>query len=160
MDVRRLAIRCLASASAAVLVSCGGTPAAPAAGTFLRLTGTIDQSVVTRNSPASLTFQLENVGGQSVTLTFPSSCQINPYIVERGSGRIVYPAGGAWVCATVVTTMDLVSRGVAVQSVLVRAADTTTPSGASLPAGEYAAYATVDANEVQLRSGTIAFVVQ
>ncbi len=163
MALRQTIVACAVAGAAGLLSSCGADqPTAPSTAASLRLTGTIGQSIVAPDAPAPLTFQLQNAGTQAITLNFPSSCQIDPYITDAASGRIIYPAGGGWGCAAVVTTLQLLPTAVSLHSLVVTSADSTqpTPGAVSLPPGQYSAYATVTANEIQLRSDAVAFTVR
>ena len=42
-----------------------------------------------------------------MTLSFSSSCQIMPYIVDRRASQVVHPRGGGWGCLTVITALTL-----------------------------------------------------
>lgn len=150
-----------AAIAASVLSSCGGQPTGPSLSASLRLTAAIAQPVVTRDNPVALTFRLENVGTESITLTFPNSCQINPYVIEGPTARRAVPQGGDWSCAAVITRLKLGPGAVALNSFFVRTEDAPTSDGAvPLAAGEYFAYARVDADELRLRSADVIFRVQ
>jgi len=116
---------------------------------------------VTAADPATLTFRLENTGSAAIRLTFSSSCQLMPYIVEIGTGELVYPGGGGWSCLTVVTELSLPPRGAETKTVQVRAAGT---SGSGLAAvlspGVYRAYAQLEDLDYRLRSRSILIQVR
>lgn len=127
----------------------------------LRLVATISQAPVPPGETATITFRLENVSMGDIRFTFNSSCQILPYITDPRSGLAVYPAGGNWACATVITELTLRAGGSVQQEVKVRAADgAVTPNVVALPAGAYEAYARIDDLAFRLKSDPITFTLQ
>lgn len=158
----RAAIAGAAGALAALLSSCGADLTTPSSGASLRLTAEVAPPTVTSETPATVVFRLQNVGGQPVALNFPSSCHMTPFIVESATGRIVYPEGGSWACATIVTSLQLPPNSVNVDSILVRAQTSapSSPGTVSLAAGSYFTYVTLNADEIQLRSSPVAFTVE
>ena len=99
----RLALVGLAS----ILAACGtASPTSPSEQGSLRLTASVNRSVIPAGEVATLTFRLENGASHTVTLNFSDSCQLMPYVASA-SGSIVYPPGGGWYCATVVTSLTL-----------------------------------------------------
>lgn len=126
----------------------------------LRLVAIASQTTVPRGDTTIVTFHLQNVTEGDIRFTFSSSCQILPYITETRSGLVVYPSGGSWACATVITELLLRAGGSVQQEVTVRAADGTVAPGVALPPGEYQAYARLDDLAFRLRSEPISFTIQ
>lgn len=122
------------------------------------MTGAITTSVLGPGDSATISFRLENAGAETITLTFPSSCQITPFI--RARGTVVYPLGGSWICSTVLTRLTLRPGEAAAQSVNVRAAPVASYPDLAVRPDDYAAYATVESNEVTLRSADVSFAVR
>jgi hypothetical protein len=114
----------------------------------------------------SFTRVLRNVSAKPVTLVFPSSCVVLPYI-ETVDGHIVHPGGGGWGCLTVISTVTLAAGGSIVHSEALEAGPASYRSNKiTLPAGRYRAYAELDGflgeyggPRVQLRSREVIFQV-
>jgi hypothetical protein len=143
----------------AVFVACGASPMSPSQHGSLRLTATITRSVIPAGETATITFRLTNVGSDSVTLNFTDACQIRSYI-SSASGSIVYPAGGEWMCAAIVTSLTLAPGAVKTQDVQVRAAAQAPHPYVALSAGDYSTYAKVRSSEYTLQSDPVRFTVQ
>jgi hypothetical protein len=126
----------------------------------LRLTAQIGSTTVARGQVATTTFRLENVGSETVNLTFNSGCQLLPYIMDRSANRIVYPPDGSWVCTAVLTQISLRPGADKLREVRVRASDTPGGADAALPPGEYQAYARLDDTRFRLQSDAVSFTVQ
>jgi hypothetical protein len=130
----------------------------------LRLSGQITSTVLVRGGTATITFRLENLGSEAVTLGFSSSCQVMLYVRDRGVGQVVYPAGGGWVCATVVTQLVLPAGGAKVLQVEIKAADAAEYPFVALPPGDYDAFARlegwVEGSGFQLQSEWVQFTVR
>ena len=97
----------------------------------------------------TLVVTTSNVTDQSVTLNFPSSCQVRPYI-RRVGGRIVLPSGGTWGCREALTQLQLAPHG-SVRDVFVWSGSDAFASGMplrSLPAGDYEVFADLQAQEL------------
>jgi hypothetical protein len=156
----------LIAIASSALVGCSQTPTAPTPITEpLRLTAGIGQTLLVTGEPATkLTFRLENLTADTLTLTFATSCQINPYVMESSSNAIVYPQDGGWGCASVVTEMILPAFSAAVREVNVIPAPARVYLPGvqilGLPVGDYATYATIDHARHQMRSDTLRFSVQ
>ncbi len=148
-----LAVACL------VVVACGGSPSTPSQPGSLRLTGSITRTVIAAGGTATITFELRNSTSNSVTLNFPDTCQLMPYITSS-YGLIVYPEGGGWVCATVITSLTLKPGEAKTLDVAVRAAATASYPDVALGPGSYRAYARVPASQNALQSDPIGFTVQ
>jgi hypothetical protein len=144
-----------------VAAACGGTtPTSPSQQGPLSLTVIAGPSRLGAPNPALLFFiSLTNNGSETLTLTFPSSCQVMPYIAERRTGRIVHPAGGSWACATVITTLTLVPGEARIEPVTV-ATVAAVPEIVQLPPGDYVIYAKVDEAKYHLQSASYPFTLQ
>lgn len=139
-----------------VLAGCGGSsPPSPSALSALRLTASISQAVLQPGDIATLSFRLQNAGSHTVTLQFPSACQIDPYI-DSPPGTVVYPGGGRWACAQVVTSLTLAPGDSKVEELRVRGGLSEMSSVLGLPPGGYAAYARVE-GPVTLQSEKVSF---
>jgi hypothetical protein len=129
----------------------------------LRLVSQINRNVIPPAGIATLTFRLENVSDETITLNFTSGCQILPYIATRASNRVIYPDGGGWACTAVMTGITLRPGEVKTHEVTVQGATSLSlpaPGNVPLAAGEYSAYARVEAMGVELQSASVPFTVQ
>jgi hypothetical protein len=129
----------------------------------LSLTGQISQNIVPPAGTATLTFRLENVSDESVTLRFTTGCQILPFIATRERNFIVYPSGGEWGCTTVISELILRPGGSTTQEVVVFAATPLSlppPGTVPLATGEYSAYARIEATGIDIQSISVPFDVQ
>lgn len=154
--MRFMVLGCLVSA----LAACGdASPSSPSDSSSLTLTATISQPVLQPGDIATLTFRLRNTGTAPRSLQFPSSCQLMPYIATP-SETLVYPAGGSWVCATVLTTLTLPPGEAKVETLLVTLRPSELSSVYGLPAGDYVAYARVEGSSLALQSEKVAFTVK
>lgn len=129
----------------------------------LRLVGQISQNVIPPTGTGTLTFQLENISSEAVALEFTSGCQIRPFIATRPSNGIVYPQGGGWVCTMMMSQLVLPPGGKTTLQVTVQSANPLSlpaPGSVGLAAGEYAAYARVEATGIEIQSGNVPFTVQ
>jgi uncharacterized protein (DUF58 family) len=143
-----------------MLAACGtASPTSPSEQGSLRLTASINRSVIPAGEVATVTFRLENRASHTVTLNFSDSCQLMPYVASA-SGSVVYPPGGGWSCATVVTSLTL--RPGESETREVRVCGVAQPLDACVPlgAGEYSAFAKVPSNEYKLQSDAARFTVQ
>lgn len=105
----------------------------------------------------TLDFQLENIGRERINLTFPSGCQLLPYIADAGTGQIVHPAGGGWVCTAALSYLSLAPGDVRPLRIGIRggAPQLAIYTEFPLEAGQYAAYATLANSDYPLRSATV-----
>lgn len=157
----RAGFRCLAMlVVCAWFEACSRGSVSPSPGDPLRLTGSISQAVLGRGQTASLTFRLENHGAVAVTLSFPTGCQILPFVRGGQDQRIVYPSGGTWGCTTALTHLILAPGEASVQTTSIVAADAAGGVASALPPGDYEAYATVTAYDFQSRSESVLFSVR
>jgi hypothetical protein len=151
----------LAAAVMSVMVlGCTTTPLGPSEQGPLRLRGEITQATIPPGETAILRFRLENVGPLAITLTFPSSCRIRPYVTNRTTSQVVHPPGGGWVCLAVITHLEVPPGGAVVEEVHLTAGAPHAPILVGLPPGEYSAIARVEAASVQLRSDPVLFSVR
>ncbi len=144
---------------ALVAAACGASPSTPDQPGSLRLTPSINRSVIPPGETATATFTLSNPTSSAITLTFPDSCQISPYITSS-FGLIVYPEGGGWMCATVITKLSIPAHGSKTVDVQVRAGGQASYPYVVLGQGQYRAYARVKSSTLTLTSDTVSFTVQ
>lgn len=153
--MRALILACLAAAG------CGGadSPSSPSDQDALRLTASSTQAVLKPGDVATLRFRLENAGSSAVTLQFPTSCQISPYIATA-SRVVVYPGGGHWVCAQVLTSLTLPAGGTKVEELRISGGGQSEMSSVyGLPPGDYLAYARLEGS-TSLTSNSVAITVR
>jgi hypothetical protein len=140
---------------------CANLPATPSSSHStpvpVILSAIMTGSVIPRGADATISFAIENHGTTDLELTFPSSCDILPYIKQRDA--MIYPAGG-WGCATVITHLTVPAGGAATRDVRLRAAPTAEYPVVALGVGDYVAYATVDSSTYHLTSPLVGFTVQ
>ena len=170
MRSRALAFAIAAALGSLFAASCGSasSPAEPAPGDPLTLVGQISPSSIQPGGTAVATFTLTNVSTRAVTVGFPSSCQVLPYVRERVTQRLVHPSGGGYVCATVVTGLTLEAGQSTVQTVHIastgRGVTSALASIVDLLPGEYSVYAevagTLEGRSFTLRSSAVPFSVQ
>jgi hypothetical protein len=144
--------------SAALLVACRNDGLAPEGGP-LRLEATIGRSTIEIGDTTSIVFRLRNVSQETVSLSFPDSCQVVPYITTLRVDEVVYPSGGAWGCLTVVTQLVLSPGAEHVTKVLVSGGAQPMTPAVPLVRGEYRAYARLEHPRFPLQSATVAFRV-
>jgi hypothetical protein len=150
----------IAALACAMLAGCANQPDAPSTAGPLRLTASVTSATISEGHPATLSIRLENTGSATVTLTFPTSCQLRPYIVTTPGGETVYPAGGEWVCASMVTSLVIPPGGAATRQVVIGASQGDQGTDVVLPAGAYAAVARVDSGDYTLESNSVALTVE
>ena len=142
--------------AALLLLACGHDGVGPG-DEGLQLDASIGRSTIAFGDTTSIVFRLRNLSNDTITLSFPDSCEVLPYITTPRADEVVYPNGGAWGCFTVVTSLVLAPGAERVTAVLVRdAAQASYPAIALLP-GEYRAYARLDHPRFPIRSKTLAF---
>jgi hypothetical protein len=118
------------------------------------------QTLTGSASTAEFALKLQNTTAAPVALTFPSSCQVMPYVVERATGRIVGPSGGAWVCLTVITNLTLGPGETHTEVAHVRAATESRSPYITVPPGDYAIYAKLEDSTFRLQSASVPFSVR
>ena len=106
------------------------------------------------------TLRVENIGTTVVDLTFPSSCQVLPYFVDRASGQPVTPVGGGFVCLTVITNQTLRPGEGFSQPYTVRAGSVALPQAIVLPPGDYTIHARLEDSTLRVTSDPLAFSVR
>jgi hypothetical protein len=149
-------------------VSCGSTPTEPASRDPLALVAQISPASIQPGGAAVGTFTLTNVSTRAITVGFPSSCHVLPYVRERHTPRLVHPSGAGYVCATIVTSLTLEPGQSMVQTLQIastgRGAASAVASIVDLLAGDYNVYAevagSVDGRPFSLRSNALQFSVQ
>lgn len=106
------------------------------------------------------TLRVENIGTTAVDLTFPSSCQVLPYFLDRATGQPVTPVGGGFACLTVITKQGLDPGQSFAQMHTVRAGVTPRPEAIVLPPGDYSIYARLEDSTFRLTSDPVPFSVR
>lgn len=154
MTARTGLLAVLALASAA----CASNPSAPAGPSPVRLTAQINRIQVARGATATAIFRLENPTDTPVTLHFSSACQVQPFIVTRPADTVVYPAGGSWACAQVLSEVTLAPHSV-IDTELVVINGATTPGHVGLAPGDYAFFARLNSREASLESDRVTLQV-
>lgn len=137
---------------------CSGNPNAPQPQGPIHLTGQVNASALAPGQVATVTFRLENSSSNTITLNFPSACQVMPFIARRPANDVVYPGGGGWACAQMVTSLTLAPNSVTTTEVQVRAGLTDYPVVGLAP-GTYAIYARLDDMTYKLQSEPVTLVV-
>ena len=143
----------------AVAAGCGSTTA-PSANAPVRVTVQPTQTLVGGSETATFTLRVENITPSVVDLTFPSSCQVLPYFVDRGTGQAVTPRGGGFACATVITHQTLAPGGSFSQVVTVTAGNDPLPGRIVLPPGNYGIYARLEDSTYKVQSDPFQFSVR
>ena len=151
--------RAVVPAALVFAIACGSTPTAPDQTGPLRLTAQINRSEISSGGTAVVSFRLENVSSRPITLGFPSSCQVQPFIARRPSNEVIYPSGGGWVCLTVITSLTLAPHSVTVQELNVIAGAGAYDLVALVP-GEYSFFARVESMEYTLESPRVSLTVR
>ena len=143
--------------------ACGSSPAAPSRQGPLKLDAGMTSTRLAPGETSTATFTLQNVSSRTIALSFISSCQILPYVRERATRRMVHPREG-WGCALVLTSLVLGPGESRTVQLHLRAADAAAHPVVALPAGDYEAYAQLDAtfegSPFSLRSPSLQFSVE
>jgi hypothetical protein len=126
----------------------------------LRVTVQPTPTLVGGPDTATFTLKVENTGATVVDLTFPSSCQVLPYFVDRATGQPVTPVGGGFVCLTVITSQRLRTGQSFSQVFTVKAGSVPLPQAIVLPPGDYAIYARLEDSTHRVQSDHLAFSVR
>jgi hypothetical protein len=142
-----------------MLVGCGGMPTNPSMGP-LRVTVEATPTFAGSPDTATFTLRVENIGAATADLTFPSSCQLLPYFVDRRTGEVVTPRGGGFACLTVITHLTLKTGESFSRVITVKSGDAPQPNNVVLPAGDYAIYARLEDSVYRLQSDRLPFSVQ
>ena len=109
---------------------------------------------------ATFTLRVENITPSMVDLTFPSSCQVLPYFVDRGTGQAVTPLGGGFACAAVITHQALDPRASFSQVVTVTAGGEPVAGRIVLPPGTYGIFARLEDSIYRVQSDQLQFTVR
>lgn len=109
----------------------------PGPGGGLEFTATVSRSTIRVGEAATFVLTLHNRGPEVITLHFPDSCQIMPYIADN-EGRRVYPSLG-WGCYLALTRLRMDPGQIVTQVIEVRggAVQPTIHEGAQLAPGTY-----------------------
>jgi hypothetical protein len=150
------ALAVLLAAAALAGAGCGAAPTSPS-GERLRLT--VTQNPTFTADSLSFTMRLQNISGTAVDLTFPSSCDVLPFFTD-GAGRPVSPAGGGYICATVVTRGHLVPGESLLRSIMVKAGTNAEAQMVVLPAGTYFLSARLMDSEFKLQSAPVTVILR
>lgn len=110
----------------------------PGPGVPLEFTAHVSPGTIRVGETATFTLRLRNTGSDPITLHFPSTCQVVPYIATAG-GRDMYPGAGGWGCGQAVTQLRLEPGASVVQSIAVHggAIQPTIHTGPQLAPGSY-----------------------
>ena len=147
-----------AASAIAALTACGSDMVGPQTGP-LRLEASVARATLQAGDTTRVTFRLRNVSTGAVALSFPTACQILPYITTP-TNQMVYPGGGAWGCLDVVTSFTLAPGATRELSVLVRAAAEPSAPAVSLVPGTYVAFARLENAQFRLRSPSLSLRVE
>jgi len=147
----------------AALASCSGSmtsPSTPPPAPAPPVTVGIEPLVAPNGSDTkSFGMVVGNVSQSPVDLTFPSSCQLVPHIVDN-AGREVTPIGGGQACATVITHLSLPVSTSVLLTVIVVAGHAPVNTLLVVPPGDYMIYTSLEDDKYQLKSARLAFSVR
>jgi Intracellular proteinase inhibitor len=146
--------------AALLAAGCGGSGTSPSTPTPVRVTVQATPTFAAEPDTARFTASVENISRAVVDLTFPDSCQVLPYFVNRQTGRVVTPVGGGFGCATVITTQTLQAGEGFTEAFTVKAGTAPRPDAIVLPPGDYAVYARLEDSTHRVRSDQLAFSVR
>lgn len=135
---------------------CGATMTSPSPQAPIRVTVQPTPTFVGIDG-AMFTLKVENIGTTVVDLTFPSSCQVLPYFVNRTTGQPVTPVGGGFVCLTMITSQTLRPGQSFSQVHTVKAGTAPMPQAIVLPPGDYSIYARLEDSALRLTSEHVPF---
>lgn len=104
----------------------------------LEFTAQLSPSTIRVGETATFTLRLRNTGRDVITLHFPSSCQIVPYVATV-AGQDVFPGDGGWVCGQALTQLRLAPGATAMRVIDVHggAAQPATHAMPQLAPGSY-----------------------
>ena len=126
----------------------------------MRVTVQATPTFVGGSDTATFTVRVDNISQVVVDLTFPNSCQVLPYFVNRASGQPVTPLGGGFACATVITRQTLRAGEGFSQVFTVKAGEAPIAQAVVLPPGDYAIYARLEDSTHRVQSDQLAFTVR
>ena len=139
--------------------ACGATVTSPSPQAPIRVTVQQTPTFVGIDG-AMFTLKVENIGTTVVDLTFPSSCQVLPYFVDRATGQPVTPVGGGFACLTVITKQTLRPGQSFAQVHTVKAGTAPLSQAIVLPPGDYSIYARLEDSTLRLTSEHVPFSVR
>jgi hypothetical protein len=137
-----------------------GSMAGPSLDVPVRATIKATETLVGGPDTATFTLRVENISPSVVDLTFPSSCQLLPHVLVRGTNQAVTPVGGGVACATVITHQTLDPGGSFTQVVTVAAGNAPVAGRIVLPPGTYGVYAQLEDSTFRVTSGELEFSVR
>ena len=157
-----MAIRFLNLCMSALLLSsgCSASATAPSQTGPLRISVQPTPTLVGSPDTATFTVRVENVGATTTDLTFPSSCQVLPFFVDRRTGQAVTPRGGGFVCLAVITRQTLKPSESFSDVITVKSGDAPQGDTVVLPPGDYAIYARLQDSVYKLQSDQLPFSVK
>lgn len=138
---------------------CSGTVTSPSPPASIRVTVQPTPTFAGVDG-AMFTLRVENIGAAVVDLTFPSSCQVLPYFVNRATGQPVTPVGGGFACLTVITSQTLRPGQSFSQVHTVKAGTAPMPQAIVLPPGDYSIHARLEDATLRLTSEHVPFSVR
>ena len=144
----------------ALATACAANPSAPAPAGPLQLIAQANRTQIAAGETAMVTFRLQNLTSESITLDFSSGCQVMPYVARRNSDEIVYPGGGGWVCTMALTKLTVPPSGEHVVEMAVAAGGESSSGRVGLPRGEYSLFARVDSTRHKLESNRVNLTVR
>ena len=148
---------------AALISACSGSTTSPSTPPPAPAPVTVGiEPLVAPNGSDTKSFGMvvRNVSQSPVDLTFPSSCQLVPHIVDRASGREVTPLGGGQACAAVITHLSLAVSTSLVLVTIVKSGDAPAPTLIVVPPGDYMIYTSLEDDKYQLKSDRLSFTVR
>jgi hypothetical protein len=155
-------MRFLTVCAAALVLSmgCGASMTTPSTESPLRVTVAATPTFAGSQDTATFTLRVENLGPVTADLTFPSSCQVLPYFLDRRTGQPVTPRGGGFACLTVITHLTLRTGESYSRVITVKSGDAPQSDNIVLPAGDYAIYARLEDSVYRVKSEELAFSVR
>ena len=98
----------------------------------------VSPSTIRVGETATFSLVLQNTSAEPITLSFPSTCQLVPY-VSRPTGVVVYPRSGGWWCGQAFTQLRLEPGATVVQGIDVHGGEVqpTIYTGPQLAPGSY-----------------------
>jgi intracellular proteinase inhibitor BsuPI len=141
--------------------ACGGEHLLWPSSSPLRLEVVAARTKIAVGDTTTVLFRVRNSGGETVRLTFGSSCQLLPYIA-RTDHQVVYPDGGHWVCLDVITELVLAPGEQKVAAIVIHGGSPAASgySNVALEPGQYLMYATLSLTDAAQRSESLVFTVQ
>jgi hypothetical protein len=139
---------------------CSASVTAPSDPGPLRVTVQPTPTLVGSPDTATFTLRVDNIGTAIADLTFPSSCQLLPYFVDRRTGELVTPRGGGFACLTVITHLTLRAGESFSRVITVTAGDAPRGQEVVLPPGDYAIYARLEDSVFRIKSAQLPFSVK